>query len=180
MAIAELPAVKGVRIGHRGPVVVSVFDDWPNAARLEAVKAAQLRIAQQFGKVLALSIIPPVDVAALKADPAAAQQLNPDPKDREANLRESAKTGEDLEASTLGAAMVIMPRGMMAVMIRSFMGAMSLITRSRTPLQTFKELAPAVAWLETLPGASTLPGLVPDVEAWLGLSAPSASSRAAR
>lgn len=178
MSIVELPAVPGVRIGHRGPVLVSVFFDWPNAARLQAMQAAQLDLAKRFGKVSALSIIPPIDTAALKSDPAAVEQLNPDPKNREANARESAKVGELLEASTLGAAMVIMPRGMMAVMIRSFMGAMSLLSRSRTPLQTFKELVPAVAWLEGLPGATSMPGLVQDVEAWLGLEATPA--RAAR
>ena len=125
---------------------------------------AQLIVAKKYGRVTVLSLIP--DGAVLGQQGAAVQMQLPDAERSDA-LKESAATGEKLESSTLASALVILPKGLLAVMIRSFIGAMSLVGRSRAPLQTFKELGLAIAWLEGQPGAAITPGLQRELEEWL-------------
>lgn len=172
--INELPGAKGIRIGHRGPTVVSCFLGWPTSAALRAMAEAQATVSKQYGRVTVLSIIPAIDVALLKQQQGEAAQLQLPDEERNASMKESASTGEKLESTTLASALVILPKGVLAVMIRSFIGAMSLVGRSRAPLQTFKELAPAITWLEAQPNAGITRGLLGDVEAWLELASPRA------
>jgi hypothetical protein len=127
------------------------------------VAMAQRQVSAQFGKVISLSIIPPID---LKAVP----QLNLQTDQRDASLKAGAEIGEQVAATTIASAMVIMPRGVVAVMVNSFMAAMSLVMRAQTPLKTFRTLPDAVAWLEQQPNAPKMPGVVRDVESWLGLN----------
>ena len=166
MAILDLPGTTAIRIGHRGPVLVCCFLGWPSGAPLRAMADAQLALARQYGRVTILAIIPVMDPALLKQQGDLAQMNLPD-AERSASLKESAATGKTLESSTLASALVILPRGLLAVMIRSFVGAMSLVSTSQAPLQTFKELVPAIAWLEGQPQAGVTPGLQRDVEEWL-------------
>lgn len=163
MAVVSLVSSSpDVRLGHRGPLVVSCFLGWPSGASLRAVAAAQRQVATQYGKVLSIAIIPPIDAAT-------APPLNLQTEQRDASLKVSAEVGEQVAATTIASAMVIMPRGLVAVMVNSFMAAVTLVMRAQTPLKTFRTLPEAVAWLEQQPNAPKLPGAVRDLEVWLGL-----------
>jgi hypothetical protein len=169
MAIVSISSANpGVVLGHRGPLLVSCFTGWPSGAALKEVAQAQRQLATQFGKVISLTIIPPVD---LKVTP----QLNLEREDRDASLEAGAAIGEQVSAITIASAMVILPRGVVAVMVNSFMAAMTLLMRSQTPFKTFRNLPDAVVWLEQQPRAPTMPGVVRDIEVWLGLSQPSST-----
>lgn len=89
---------------------------------------------------------------------------------RAASLRIGSEVGEQVAATTIASAMVIMPRGVVAVMVNSFMAALSLVMRAQTPLKTFRTIPDAVAWLEQQPNAPQMPGVVRDVDDWLGLT----------
>lgn len=161
MAITTVASFPDVRCGHRGALFVSVFHGWPNGHSLKVHADAQATVSAKFGKLLVLTIIPPISQASAN--------LTQSDTERTAALSESARTGEKLQEQTIASAMVILPRGVLAVMIRSFMGAMSLLTRSTTPLKTFKELKEAIDWLESMPGAPKTPGVLQDIDAWLGV-----------
>ncbi len=164
MAISPLASSSAqLRLGQRGAVLIAIFNDWPTGAALRALAEAQAQVARQFGKVALLSIIP--NAQPQKGGPA--PTLQPPPDVKEAAMRESAATGERIGASTIASALVILPKGVLAVMIRSFVSATTLLSRSKTPLQTFKDVASAAAWLETFPGMTLTPGLANDVERWL-------------
>lgn len=143
-------------------MLVSCFLGWPSGASLRAVAAAQKQVSSQFGKVLSLAIIPPIDLRAVP-------QLNLPNVERDASLKAGAEAGEQIAGTTIASAMVIMPRGVVAVMVNSFMAAMTLVMRAQTPLKTFRTLPEAIVWLERQPNAPQMPGVVGDVEAWLGL-----------
>jgi hypothetical protein len=165
MAIVELASSSpDVRVGHRGPIVASCFYSWPNGELLKSVTDAQREVAKTFGPCFPLTIIPPVDLKAAQAR-AANSQFS---ENRDAVLKESAELSADVESLTRAAAMVILPRGAVAVMISAFMAAFALVSRSRTPLKTFRTLEEAIRWLEEQ-GAPHSPGLLRDLEAWLAL-----------
>lgn len=166
MAIQTLASpTKDVMLGHRGPVVVSCFFGWPTAASLQAAADAQRHVIAQYGKVVTLSIVPPVDLQQAKS---AAVPLDVPTEQRDASTRKTAEVAEELSANTIASVMVILTPGLVGVMVRSFMAAVSLMSRSTVPLKTFRTLADGVAWLEAAPGApGPFPGLVQDVDAWL-------------
>ena len=167
MAIVELSlSTKDVRMGHRGAVVVSVFLGWPNPESLRQVGEAQRKVAAEHGPCLTLTIIPPVDAKALEA---AGGQMQQPPTERDAAVKASSELGQSMESITRASAMVVLARGVTAVMISAFMVAFTLVRPSATPLKTFRNLADAIAWLEGQPGAGPLPELEQDLEAWLKL-----------
>lgn len=166
MAIQTLPSsAKDVMLGHRGPVVVSCFFGWPTAAGLQAASEAQRQVIAQYGRVVTLSIVPPVDLQQARN---ASVTLNLPDAERDVSTRKTASVSEELAAHTTASAMIILSSGLVGVMVRSFMAAVSLMSRSTVPLKTFRNLAEGVAWLESVPGVpGPFPGLVQDVDAWL-------------
>lgn len=172
MAMTELPSsTPHVRIGHRGALVVSCFYGWPNAEAMRQVEQAQRTVAAGFGACVTLTIIPSMTDAQARENPAIVQQA---PGDREASLRASAATAESIQSITRAAAMVVLARGVVSIMVSAFMGAFALVNRGKVPLKTFRGLAEALEWLESQPGVLKMPGAQKDVEAWLAERTPSA------
>jgi len=164
-----------VMLGHRGPVVVSCFFGWPNGSSLKAAADAQRQVIAQYGKVVTLSIVPPVDLQRAKN---AAVTLDVPAEERDASTRKTAEVTEELAAHTVASAMVILTPGVVGVMVRSFLAAVSLMSRSQVPLKTFRSLAEAVAWLETVPESPGLfPRLTQDIETWLSETATATDAR---
>ncbi|MBL8918891.1 MAG: hypothetical protein JNJ54_08540 [Myxococcaceae bacterium] len=159
--VNELPsAVPHLRLGSAGPVLVSVFGNWPNGPMLRAIRRAQLELSKEHRRVLSLTIIPDV------------QQLptigHQQPAEREGALAQSAAIATEVERVTAGSAMVIHPRGVIGVMVRTFMATLSVMSRSTMPLKTFRTVEEAEAWFATLPDAPKLsPGLSRAVTSWL-------------
>lgn len=150
-------------MGQRGRVLVTCFFGWPDSSALNDLKTAQLAVASHHGKVLTVNVIPPID---LKKPGATLQQSR---NERDSSLEQSASIGDELAKVTLASAMVVLMRGLVAVMVSSFVAGLSLLSRAQTPLKSFRTLADASSWLATVPGveARDLDGLGEDIEAWL-------------
>jgi hypothetical protein len=161
--VNDVPSpVAGLRLGSCGPVLISCFDDWPSGAMLSALAQAQLKLAETFPRIVSVTIIP----AAPAASNAAMQMTD---SDRNAAVSRSAALAEELKSITAANVVVILSRGLLAVMIRAFMAALGLVSGAGTDLKTFRTLEEAEAWLATaekMPAAMPT-GLAAAIGAWL-------------
>jgi hypothetical protein len=88
--------------------------------------------------------------------------------DRKDAVTQSAALAEELKAITAANVVVILSRGLLAVMIRGFMAALGLASGAGTNLKTFRTLEEADAWFATTPMPPGMPeGLAPALNAWL-------------
>lgn len=155
-----------VRLASCGPVMVSCFLNWPNKSNLAAIRDAQIELSRQHPRQFSLTIIPAFNGPLPAGATTASMQQTTD--ERDAALKDSVAVGKQLEELTVAAAMVILSRGLMAVMIRTFMAGLSLVGSSKYEVKVFKTLAEAEAWLRTIPNAPSIPeSLAVDVETWL-------------
>jgi hypothetical protein len=166
MPVDVLPcSLPDVRIAHRGPVVLSCFVGWPSAGSLKAAIDAQRRVIGTHGKVMTMTVIPPFDTATARA---AGVPLNLEDRERSAAVKASADAAAEVSASTVASAMVILPKGVIGVMVRSFMAMLALTSSSTVPLKTFRTVEEAVSWLESVPGTlGPFPDLAKDIAAWV-------------
>jgi len=168
--MVDLPSsASDVRLGHYGSVLVSCFLAWPNAKNLAAIRDAQRALAETHPRVFTLTIIPNMSQPGVAAPNAAIAQLG---AERDESIKASISVGKELEEHTAGAAMVILSRGLVAVMIRTFMAGLSLVSNSKFEVKVFKTLEEAEAWFRTVPNAPHVPReLAAKVTAWLGPAA---------
>lgn len=142
-------------------MLISVFDGWPSGPSLSALAAAQLELAKTHPRIFSLAIIP--------AAPAAGAVVQQEAGEREAAIKQSAEIARRLEEVTAASAMVILSRGVLAVMVRTFMAGLSLVSSSKTELKTFKTLEEAEAWFRTISGAPVVPEkLAGAIASWMG------------
>lgn len=160
MGVTSLPTPSdALRLGSRGPVLVVVFYAWPNASLLRAVSEAQGALAAQFGRVAMLYVVPDP-----KRSPEVRKEAAPA---KEKWIAESANEGARMQASTAASALVIFPKGLLAVMIRSFVTVAALASRSASPMQTFRDVDTAARWLEAQEGLGISEGVGRDLSHWL-------------
>ncbi len=133
MSVTELASFPEVRIGHVGPVLVSV---WYDQATLRGVKAMA---EQQRGLIGRYTMMTSLSVA-VKVPKA------PEP-DVTAWLKESDAA---FKAMTRGSVIVVLERGLAAIVVRTFLAAASLI--STNVMQVVKTMAEATDRVKALPG----------------------------
>lgn len=138
----------GCRIGVIGPVLVSVFDTKAELPMLDLLDQAQTELIAKHGRIATIAII-----AMERMEP-------PDPQFR----TRGAALAKKHEAAMTGSAMVVLSKGLAAVVVRAFLAAYSLLFQQKQPNQTFREIAPAVKWLQGLDGQ------LPEVKAMTGLT----------
>jgi hypothetical protein len=154
----------GVQLARVGPIIVSVFNTMPNKLSLEALNAAQEVMIQTEPRLLSLVIIP-----AMGAVPSGVLPAQANDSERRTVVSQSAGMAERFEEHLVASAVVILSTGVVAVLARSFLAAMSLVSRSRRPMKTFKSVKEATAWLTTVADAPAVPpGFLADIEGWLG------------
>jgi hypothetical protein len=153
----------GVRLAHDGPLLVSVFDTMPTRASLEAVGAAQAHLLETHDHISSLVIIPPVQRAGVSPT-----ELSQPSAERERALSTSAHLSSTFEGRVVAGAVVVLMPGLVSVMVRSFLAAMVLLSPSRMPLKTFRDLGESLAWMGEVPGAPPLPdGAHEAIARWL-------------
>lgn len=162
MGIVDLPrATRDLRLGHLGPVLVSCFEGWPSTSTFSALQRAHLELARTHPRVYSLAIVPETPVGA-------AVGLEQGAREREQMLSNSAAVAARLEAVTAASAMVLLPAGMLGVVLRSFMAALLLTSRSQTKVKTFRALPEAEQWFRAQEGGPPVPeGLAEQVRLWL-------------
>lgn len=161
MIVTDLrsPAV-GLRLGQCGPVLVSVFDGWPNGQSLAALAEAQRTLATSYPRIYSMTIIP--------ATPSQVAKLSQPQGDRDQTLKQSAEVAARMQEILAANAMVILSRGVVAVLVRTFMAALSLASTSGAEVKTFKTLEEAEAWFRTISGAPLIPErLAEGITEWL-------------
>jgi hypothetical protein len=121
------------RLGHLGSVLAVVWHEAPTVDCLEVLERHHLTLAQRFGKVTLLSVI----VTATRS---------PSP-DVRAKIDEQASR---LQAVRHGSVVVVLAKGLAAIFIRTYLAALSLVTKE--PLRVVKTLADAATEIGKLPG----------------------------
>lgn len=133
MGVTVLQEHPEFRLGHVGSVFVTVWFNELSHAGLDALNKHQKDLAAKFGKVTMLSVV----VDATKA---------PSPE-----IRERLKTEtDDLAPARLANIIVVQARGMSAIIARSFLAMLSLISKEH--MKVFKTLEEAAEEVRKVPG----------------------------
>jgi len=121
------------RLGHLDSVLTVVWHEAPTVACLEVLEHHHTALAQRFGKVTLLSVIV-----------TATQSPSPDVR---AKIDEQAPR---LQALRHGSVVVVLAKGLAAIFIRTYLAALSLVTKE--PLRVVKALPDAATEIRKLPG----------------------------
>ena len=147
MEVEPRTAGYGCRIGTLGPVLVTVFDSKPELQVLDLLETEQTAHVGRVGKVISVTII-------------TMDKLDPPGADFRAR---AAKLAEKNREALVAGAIVILSKGVVAVVVRTFLAAYQLVVPFQRTSQTFRDLPAAVAWLQGLPN------MLPEVKAMTGL-----------
>lgn len=133
MAINIVRDLPELRLGTSGPVLVNVWFTQATIPTLKLLGEAQARLLEQYEKITVLSVAMDIPKA---PDPEAAKWL---------------KESQQLDgARSRGTIIAILPRGLGAVIARSFIAAVSLFSKDQyVVVKTLEEAAAAV---RKLPG----------------------------
>jgi hypothetical protein len=157
MAISVLEETRDYRLGHVGSVYVTVWFNELNEGALDALDKHQRALVAKYGKVTMVSVV----MGATKA---------PGPELRERLRLQSADQG----AQRRGNIIVINARGMSAIIARSFLAMLSLISKEN--LKVPPNLEAAADEVKKLPGqdAETMANatLADDLRAFANLPPP--------
>jgi hypothetical protein len=155
MEIELLKAGQGCRLGAAGPLLVMVFDGEPGPDLLDLIEAEQRKHLERNAKMVGITVIAMEKLEAPSAEFRA----------RAARLRE-VTTGR-IHSS----AMVVLTRGLVSVIVRTFLAGYQLLVQREHPEGNFKDIPSAVAWLQNvqgqLPEVKQLQGLAEAVEAFV-------------
>lgn len=132
MSVTLLDEFPEVRIGHVGSVLISVWFSHATLRGLEAMSRHQLALFARYGKITNLSV-------AVKTPKA------PGPEAQEWIKRND----KNLEGTSVGTVIVVLERGLGAILARSFIAAASLV--SANTIHVVKTLDEAVTKTRALP-----------------------------
>lgn len=133
MTVTLLEEFSEVRIGHVGPLLISVWFSQASLRGLEALSKHQLALVGRYGKITNLSVAVKIPKA-------------PGPEAQEWLKRND----KNLRGTSLGTVIVVLERGLGAILARSFIAAASLI--SANSMHVVKTLEEATAKTKSLPG----------------------------
>jgi hypothetical protein len=132
VAITLLAEKPEYRLGHFGSVFISVWFSRLNIPALETLERYHRELAAKYGKVTFLSVV----VGAAENPPAEVR----------ARMQEGTKELLPLRRANL---IVVQTRGLSAIIARSFLAAMSLMSSEK--MGVFKTVEEAVAEAQRLP-----------------------------
>ncbi len=133
MAIVELVSNPEVRIGHYGPVMVSIWYAQASLNALQLLAEQQRTLVARYGTICTLSIAVKVPQA---PGPEASEWIK--------------QTDKEFKNSTRGSVVVVLERGLAAIIVRSFLAAASLITTN--VMHVVKTIEEAATKVQSLPG----------------------------
>lgn len=129
-----------LKVGSSGSLFVSVYRATTSLASLDQLEKYETQHSQANPKFSTLSVITQVKDL-VKVDDAVRAR--------------GVELSNRFEASVRGSAIVVSVHGLTAVIIRSFLSAFFLLSKSSMPIKTFSNLEDALAWLRALPGQDT-------------------------
>lgn len=125
-----------VKLGASGPLIIAVYKRAPTLGVMERLDAAETKLLEKHPRLSVLTIISAVGDA-----------LKVDEKVRARGVELSHKYDKVVR----GSAIVIAVKGLAAVVVRSFLSAFFLLSKSAMPSKTFGDVGEAVRWLQSLP-----------------------------
>jgi hypothetical protein len=150
--VVERAAGTGYRIATAGHLVLMVFDTDPDLASLDALDVLQTELTRTLGRFVHIAVVQ-------------TEKLSPPPAEYRQKAAEIEKRHED---ALIASAIVIRTKGVAAVVTRAFLAAFALLSRQKKPMRTFRELEPAVQWMQSM-SADVLalgPGLIEALDAY--------------
>lgn len=153
MAITILLDKPLLKVGHVGPLLISLYRKATSLEVLDELDRIESEHVKKYPRISTLSLLLTSE-GMLKVDEA---------------LRErGAEMSRKYDPHMVGAAIVVLSKGLSAVMTRTFLSGYFLVTRPEAPTRTFSTAAEAIDWLRTLPGqdadVKASPSLRADVE----------------
>lgn len=162
MSIVSLrSSCREAEFAYLDAVFIGLYFSWPSSSVLSAMRGAQSEHLRSRSQVYALAIVPDFGMNAVS------------PPSQEGGARDqlldlSAATAAQFEAATVTNAMVILPKGMAGVLIRTFMSTMLLHPRMRSKLTICSTLADVEASFRRVAGGPPVPvGLASQLDDWL-------------
>jgi hypothetical protein len=125
------------RFGTVGPLMVALYKGATDLAHLDEVDRIQTTMLQKYPRISTLSVIDSAG-SLLKVD--------------EAVRNRSVELGNKYDGKVTGSAIVIITKGLAAVMARTFLSGFFLLSRAATPTKTFARVDESLIWLRSLPG----------------------------
>lgn len=133
MSIVELSSLPEVRIGHLNSLLVSVWHSQATIDGLRAMNDAQRKLIAQYGRITTASV-------AVKIPKAPGPEVSEWLKQSE----------QEFKGCSRGTVVVVLERGLSAIIARSFIAAASLI--SSNTMLVVKTLEEAAEKVRQLPG----------------------------
>jgi hypothetical protein len=135
MPIIELQSLPEVRIGHTGPVLVSVWRSQATLKGMQAMAGEQRKLIAEYGTICTVAFAVKIPQA-------------PGPE-----VSEWLKTSEkEFKGTSRGTVVVVLERGLAAIIARSFIAVASLI--SSNAMLVVKTVDEAADKVRTMPGQS--------------------------
>lgn len=114
MSVIELQSLPEVRIGHLGPMMISVWRSTATATALQAIAAQQRQLLAQYELITTVSVTIRVP-----------QQPAPEA------MEWVKRIDEEFRGKSRGTVVVVLERGLAAIIVRSFLAATSLMSQNK-------------------------------------------------
>jgi len=125
------------RFGSAGPLLVAFYGGSTTLEALEELGRNQDVLLAKYPRISTLTVIGQAK-SMLKID--------------EAVRVKSLELSKKFDGRVVGSAIVVMTKGLGAVIVRSFLSGFFLLSRAETPMKTFASVQEGLTWLRTLPG----------------------------
>ncbi|MBM4776877.1 MAG: hypothetical protein GQE15_04165 [Archangiaceae bacterium] len=142
--------------GSVGPLVVVSYRGGTKA-ELEQLDAFQAQLVAKHGRIASMSLMDNVN-SMVRMD--------------EETRKFSAELAQKYAKTNIGGAIVVRTRGIGAVIARTSLSAVFLVTQNGVEMKVFKAIDEGLTWLRSLPAPNPLEGLsvtAADIEAFVKL-----------
>lgn len=126
-----------VRFGAAGPLLVALYRGTSNQVMLDELERTQDALLKKFPMISTLTVIGQA-TSMLRVDDSVRTR--------------SVELGKKFENSVVGSAIVVVTKGLGAVVVRTFLSGFFLLSRAKTPMKTFSRVGDGLSWLQSLPG----------------------------
>lgn len=137
MEVSRLFDSPEARFGAAGALFVAHYKGAVHLGTLEKLDELQRTLIEQRGTISMLTVI---------------GELGPMFKVDDSVRKRSVELGKKYEHQVRGAAIVVVTRGVAAVMVRTFLSGFFLLSRNALPMRTFASVKEALGWLQGLAG----------------------------
>lgn len=137
MAVTLLLDKPLLKAGHVGPLLVTLYRGSTSLEVLGDLDRLESELVKTYPRISTLTVLQTTD-GMLKVD--------------EAIRARGAELSRKFDRNMVGAAIVVLSRGLAAVVTRTFLSGYFLASRAEAPTRTFSSVGDGLQWLRSLPG----------------------------